>query len=244
MIYEQMKQKSSGRIGSLQRDAKVAYLLASLICIIAMTPACGPDNDSNGSAGSAVGRQKWRFETDGTVQSTPAIGPDGQLYVGSHDHNLYSVCVESGELQWKVETGGIVTSSPAVDLDRGLVYFGSADNHVYAVDVTEGTVRWTFQTNDSIRASPPIGPTGTVYIGSFDNHVYTLMGDTGEVRWSYQTGGRITISSPAVGPGGNVYVGSDDNHLYALKMLGQANFNGPLKQRTTSPPLRQSETTE
>ncbi|MBC8324430.1 MAG: PQQ-binding-like beta-propeller repeat protein, partial [Verrucomicrobia subdivision 3 bacterium] len=33
----------------------------------------------------------WEFETRGHVHSSPAIGPDGTVYVGSRDNKLYAI---------------------------------------------------------------------------------------------------------------------------------------------------------
>ena len=49
--------------------------------------------------------------------SSPAIGVDGTVYVGSPDHNLYAVSPE-GTTKWAVATGdSIVESSPALGVD-------------------------------------------------------------------------------------------------------------------------------
>ena len=37
----------------------------------------------------------WKFETGGPVFSSPAIGSDGTLYVGSLDRELYAIKTES-----------------------------------------------------------------------------------------------------------------------------------------------------
>ncbi|MDP7009843.1 MAG: PQQ-binding-like beta-propeller repeat protein [Verrucomicrobiota bacterium] len=37
----------------------------------------------------------WEFETGGGVRSSPAIGPDGTVYVGSYDHKLYAIKTDS-----------------------------------------------------------------------------------------------------------------------------------------------------
>ena len=37
----------------------------------------------------------WEFETGGEVYSSPAIGSDGTVYVGSGDHKLYAIKTES-----------------------------------------------------------------------------------------------------------------------------------------------------
>jgi hypothetical protein len=51
------------------------------------------------------GKQKWTFKTgDWVRQSSPAVGPDGTIYVGSYDENLYAITpVPSGvRLELKV----------------------------------------------------------------------------------------------------------------------------------------------
>ena len=73
----------------------------------------------------------WEFETGGSVFSSPAIGSDGTVYVGSSDNKLYAINGKSGVKLWEfktegLETGGGVYSSPAIGPD-GTVYVGSKD---------------------------------------------------------------------------------------------------------------------
>ncbi len=41
------------------------------------------------------GTEKWEIKTGGNVSSSPAIGSDGTVYVGSDDHKLYAIYIES-----------------------------------------------------------------------------------------------------------------------------------------------------
>jgi hypothetical protein len=45
------------------------------------------------------------------VESSPSVGPDGIIYVGSDDDNLYAIKPD-GTLKWKFPTGGLIDSSP------------------------------------------------------------------------------------------------------------------------------------
>ena len=38
-----------------------------------------------------TGTQKWSFATAGSVESSPAVGKDGTIYVGSDDENVYAL---------------------------------------------------------------------------------------------------------------------------------------------------------
>jgi outer membrane protein assembly factor BamB len=66
------------------------------------------------------------------VDSSPAIGSDGTVYVGSHDNKLYAINGKSGAKLWGFVTGGRVRSSPAIGSD-GTVYVGSQDKKLYAI---------------------------------------------------------------------------------------------------------------
>jgi outer membrane protein assembly factor BamB len=74
----------------------------------------------------------WKFETGGWVNSSPAIGSDGTVYIGSWDKKLYALSGKSGVKLWEFETGSRVASSPAIGSD-GTVYVGSWDGKLYAI---------------------------------------------------------------------------------------------------------------
>jgi len=64
------------------------------------------------------------------VDSSPAVGADDTIYVGSADNNLYAVKPDGTE-KWKFLTGHRMFSSPAVGKD-GTIYVGSGA-HLFAV---------------------------------------------------------------------------------------------------------------
>jgi len=66
------------------------------------------------------------------VYSSPAIGSDGTVYVGSYDNKLYGQDGKTGARKWEFETGSRVASSPAIGSD-GTVYVGSWDKKLYAI---------------------------------------------------------------------------------------------------------------
>ena len=160
------------------------------------------------------GEIQWKYETGGGVSSSPAIGEDGTVYVGSNDNKLYAVDGETGKHKWEYETGGGVHSSPAIGAD-GTVYVGSNDKYVYALDGETGEKKWQYKTRGAVSSSPVIGEDRTVYVGSNDNKLYAIDGETGNQKWEYETGEDVR-SSPAIGADGTVYVGSNDKYVYAL----------------------------
>jgi len=164
--------------------------------------------------------QKWNtpFATgSSSSKSSPAIGTDGTIYLGSDNHQLYAVTA-GGALKWAFTAGGAIDSSPAIGTD-GTIYVGAEDNKLYAVN-PDGTPKWTtpFATGGPITSSPAIGADGTIYVGSTDKYVYAVT-PAGKVKWFDVTQGAVS-SSPAIGSDGTIYVGSADHKLYAINPDG------------------------
>lgn len=178
--------------------------------------------------GSGNNYLQWVYPV-GSSTSTPAIGTDSTIYVGSYDGNLYAMNPD-GTLQWKYTTGDTIESSPAVGTD-GVIYVGSNDNYIYAVK-PDGTLKWKYLTNDNVVSSPAIGTNSTIYVGSYDGHLY-VMDSNGSLKKSPPPSlGNQIYSSPAVGNNEVVYVGSRNNNIlysfdsnlstqWSRKLLGQ-----------------------
>ena len=118
----------------------------------------------------------WEFETGESeygVSSSPAIGSDGTVYVGSNDNKLYALNGKSGVKLWEFKTGSSVSSSPAIGSD-GTVYVGSRDTKLYAINGKSGVKLWEFETGDAVASSPAIGSDGTLYVGSLDGKLYAI----------------------------------------------------------------------
>ena len=138
---------------------------------------------------------KWSFTTGDYIPSSPTIGADGTIYVGSHDNNLYALN-PNGHKKWSFNTSGFVISSPAIGAD-GTIYVGSADNRLYAVN-PDGSEQWSFTTYSPVTSSPAIGADGTIYFGSNDGYLYAVNPD-GSEQWSFTTWGAIPSSPAKIG---------------------------------------------
>jgi outer membrane protein assembly factor BamB len=126
-------------------------------------------------AANPNGTLKWKFVMGDGVESSPAIGHDGTIYVGSYDSCLYAIEDRGtyGLLKWKFPTGGPVDASPTVDGD-GTIYIGSRDSVLYALNPEDGSVKWSFPTQGGIESSVTIDGNGYLYFGSFDHNLYCL----------------------------------------------------------------------
>ena len=183
----------------------------------------GPSNDEG---------KKWSFETEGYIGSSPAIGSDGTIYIGSGDGNLYAINPDGTE-KWSFETEGHIESSPAIGSD-GTIYVGSYwSGRLYAIN-SDGTEKWSFETEDRISSSPAIGSDGTIYVGSrWSGWLYAIYPD-GTEKWSFETGS--VESSPAIGQDGTIYVVSWDSRLYAINPDGTEKWSFEVDPYISSSP--------
>ncbi len=165
---------------------------------------------------------RWSFETDSDVLSSPAVGEDGTIYVGSNDGYLYAIN-PNGTEEWSVHLdGGDVESSPAIGED-GTIYVGLSyhlhDECLIAVDAETGDIEWRADTGSGVISSPVIGEDGTIYVASTNNAMLWAFDSDGDEEWSYEATGRVE-SSPAIGEDGTIYFGSWGGNLYAVDSDG------------------------
>ncbi len=170
------------------------------------------------------GKAKWLagFNTGGSIVASPAVGPDGTIYVGSESRRLFAIN-PNRTTKWTYPAASVLLpptdwfdSSPAIAAD-GTVYAGNFDGRLYALNAN-GTLRWSYPTNSYILSSPAIGSDGTVYFGAGDGALRALTPE-GMLKWEFQTADWID-SSPAIGGDGTIYFGSWDDRVYALNPDG------------------------
>jgi len=162
------------------------------------------------------GMLEWKFRANGGVASSPVIGLENNIYVGSYDEYLYSIN-PNGNLSWKFKTNGGIASSPAVDSD-GIIYVGSNDDNLYAI-YPNGTLKWKYTTREDILSSPVIDSQGMIYFGSKDFNLYSLDSD-GNLNWRSDVGDWIR-GSPAIGADGTIYISSDSECIIAYTPNGE-----------------------
>jgi outer membrane protein assembly factor BamB len=160
----------------------------------------------------------WAFKFSGgdTSRSTPAIGPDGTIYVGTF-HGKLDAITPQGNLKWQFDANSEIKSSPAI-ADDGTVYFGSRNRKFYALTPT-GKLKWAFSTGAWVDSSPAIAVDGAIYFGGWDKFFYALNPD-GSLKWKFPVGG-IVESSPAIAADGTIYFGAHDKKFYALNPDGK-----------------------
>ena len=138
------------------------------------TSTPSPTNTPTPTPTKQAGTLKWSYPTTSGIYSSPAIGSDGTIYVGSNDNKLYAIN-SNGQLKWSYYTYSWIHSSPAIGSD-GTIYVGSCDGKLYAINSSDRTLKWSYNTGNSIYSSPAIGSDGTVYVGS--SYLYAIYGES------------------------------------------------------------------
>ena len=94
------------------------------------------------------------FKAGHWLESAPAIGSDGTIYLGSDDKNLYAINPD-GSKKWAFKTNDMVRSSPTVGSD-GTIYVGSgrrgigSDKNLYAIN-PDGSKKWERKVNNIVK---------------------------------------------------------------------------------------------
>lgn len=189
------------------------------------------------------GQELWHVLAPHQIYSSPAVSPDGTIYVGTTGGSLCSFSAP-GRTNWVLSFSGGIYGSPSIGPD-GRVY-AAARNGVVAMVTPTGAYSTT-ETGGYIYASPAIGSDGTVYVCSISNFFNKLFAMTpdGAVKWVFnmtliETNSydfwSLQASSPAIGPQGTIYVGSIDKNLYSINPDGTTNWVFPLTAPTYASP--------
>lgn len=164
---------------------------------------------------SPAGSTNWSFALGAPTYASPAVGPDGTLYLGTDKNYVYAIDPK-GQLKWRYLAPGFVESSAAVGAD-GSVYVGyylAGRGGLLALTQT-GKRRWSLDKGTGVSASPAIDDIGNVYIAELAAGGYfRAMDSLGSNIWSYPLA-FDTPSSPVISPDGTLYIGTGRS-LYAL----------------------------
>jgi outer membrane protein assembly factor BamB len=188
------------------------------------------------------GTLKWMFKPENSsvnliFESSPTIGKNGTIYVGSHENNLYAVNPD-GSMKWMFDIGEPVLisaghslgyskgvlSSPAISVD-GTIYIRSMSNFLIAVN-PDGSEKWRYPVKVSADtwSSPTIGNDGTIYVGSAregnEGGIIHAINPDGSKKWDFKTESDV-FPTMAINEDGIIYSGNGaTGKFYAINPDG------------------------
>ena len=178
------------------------------------------------SINSSNGSQIWKtqvndtnrvpFTSPNSIYTTPAIGSDGTIYIGSNEGYIYALN-QDGTIKFSYNAGYPLQSSPIID-SNDAIYFG-AGNRVYSIGDAgyKGYSKWLapFDTSGNVNSSPALGQNGWLYFGSDDGFVYAVDGQSGLYKWHYDASTTLPddeahpiYGSPVIDSYNNVCIGN------------------------------------
>ncbi len=137
----------------MSQKPRIIFCLALLLTALAIIPVRGDE---------PIQSQLWQMLLGQSIDTSPAIGSDGTLYVTACGYVNFAdisggklaAITPQGNLKWLFKTSSDIKSSPALGSD-GTIYFGSRDRNLYAV-AHDGKKIWAFATGAWVDASPAI----------------------------------------------------------------------------------------
>jgi len=184
---------------------------------------------------TAEGKSLWCAILKGMLSSSPALDPEGNIYVTGQDIDrptafaVYKFAPGSSAQIWKFSAEiGIdrnrAVSTPAIDAQRSRLYAaatGDAKGVVFQIRLNDGTLARRLEFPRGILSSPAVGADGTVYVGTLDGKLYAVDPDTGDNKWQFKADGSYLIGSPTVDGAGDIWFGDSDGILYRVAPSGR-----------------------
>ena len=128
------------------------------------------------NATNTAASRVWHFQTDGRVESSPALASDGTLYVGSSrgtSGRFYAIRPD-GTLKWSLPMKGKFQNCEAVVGANGTVYVG-VGRVLYSLAPADGSILWSVDLRgERIVAPPVLGAPGVLYLGTLAGRLYAF----------------------------------------------------------------------
>jgi outer membrane protein assembly factor BamB len=147
----------------------------------------------------------------------PAIGPEGNVYIGGHHWATLAAIDVQGQQLWGTRTSGPVLGSPVIDL-TGQIYF--CDSDFAKAYSTDGRQIWYLQL--ACNSGPALASDGTLFLGVNGpspragpplTYLVAVSSD-GHLKWKTEIHGAVR-DAPAIAPDGTIFFTTDQGYVYS-----------------------------
>jgi outer membrane protein assembly factor BamB len=167
--------------------------------------------------------EAWHLRVGGGGTSSPAIGPDGTIYVISGPNRLHALtpgAQGATPKAWSPVNIGNNTKygSPSIASD-GTIYAPSMQG-IRAIDKTDGHEIWFFQTQGGVNTTPGIAASdGSIHFGTTAGCFYSVL-PNGAQKWKTCGLDGDFLSATAIGANGLAYSATTQGTVYAFNTNG------------------------
>ena len=106
---------------------------------------------------------------DSGVMATPAVGPDGIIYIGNLEGVLCALTM-NGDLIWSTTLDGEIRGGTAVSAD-GMLVTGTTGSFLYGIDSDDGAILWELDVEAPVEYGPIVDADGIIYAGTLTGEV-------------------------------------------------------------------------
>ncbi|HSG45923.1 MAG TPA: PQQ-binding-like beta-propeller repeat protein [Anaerolineales bacterium] len=121
----------------------------------------------------------WHEDMSGAIPGSPAIGPEGMLYIGSLGSQLEQFDPQTGQHTSILDAEEWIWSTPVVDGDA--LYFGDLEGNFYSFNISTGELNWSVRPDGPITASA-ILQNDYLLLATESGNIYAI-GKDGNTLW-------------------------------------------------------------
>ena len=169
---------------------------------------------------------QWRAELGGQLRGSPAIGPEGRVYIGSNDHNLYAV--ESGSRVWSAMAGAAIEGAPIIQKNGAIRVRIEGGGHFCAAP--DGAGAPCAPANGLVDDQAAQSPDGRIFYA--EGAELRQLGDS---RWRVDLHDPAS-TSPAIDQRGRIYVGTTAGTMFCIDDTGKVRWTFRAPVRITAAP--------
>ena len=137
----------------------------------------------------------WHEDVPAAIPGSPALGPDGILFVGSLASNIEKFDPGTGTHETVITAKNWIWSTPVMDGDA--LYFGDLDGNFYSFNTSTGALNWSVKPDGPITASA-ILQNDYLLLATESGNIYAI-GKDGSTLWSELVGGQLYSTPVASG---------------------------------------------
>jgi outer membrane protein assembly factor BamB len=173
----------------------------------------------NGMLGTldSAGKTIWQRKLPAGCLATPAVAPDGDIYVACVDGSLLRFSAV-GEQIWRINLEQELQATPLLAAET--IFAVSASGQVYKIGQKDGVILKKIALNLVVHSSPVWDTQRHNLLLPIKNHYLLALSQDLQVLWKFETPG-VIYSVPAVTPKNEIYLTSMDHCLYKLTAAGR-----------------------